>query len=140
MIIEDVRKQYAEQANMMLVRDLVIEAIRISENIEVTDEEIEEELKKEAEMYKMEVDKIKSAIGDYKKYYTDRVADEKTIDFIYASAKKVKEVKAKKEAAKKQTEKKDNKEEGEAKKAEPKKKAAPKKSTKKAEEDKTDKE
>lgn len=140
MKIEDVRKQYAEQAKMMVVRDLVIEAIRKAENIEVTDEEIEEELKKEAEMYKMEVDKIKSAIGDYKKYYTDRVADEKTIDFIYASAKKVKEVKAKKEAAKKQTEKKDNKEEGEAKKAEPKKKAAPKKSTKKAEEDKTDKE
>jgi trigger factor len=134
MKIEDVRSQYKEQARMMVVRDLVVEAVKNAENIQVTDEEIEEQLKKEAEMYKMELEQIKKAIGDYKKYYTDKIADDKAVDLIYSSAKKVKELKAKK------TVKKEDKEEGEAKKAEPKKKAAPKKSTKKAEEDKADKE
>lgn len=134
MKMEDIKSQYKEQARMMVVRDLVVEAIRNAENIQVTDEEIEEQLKKEAELYKMELDQIKKAIGDYKKYYSDKIADDKTIDLIYTSAKKVKEVKAKK------AEKKEEREEAEAKKAEPKKKAAPKKSTKKAEEDTADKE
>lgn len=152
MKMEDVRNQYKEQARMMVVRDLVIDAIRNVEKLEVTDEAIEEALTKEAEIYKMELDQIKKAIGDYKKYYTDRLADELAIDLIYASAKKVKEVKEKK--AKKETETKTEKKEGKAEKAEPKKKAipkeatekaepekkaAPKKSTKKAEEEKTDK-
>lgn len=134
MKIEDVRSQYKEQARMMVVRDLVVEAVKNAENIQVTDEEIEEQLKKEAEMYKMELEQIKKAIGDYKKYYTDKIADDKAVDLIYSSAKKVKELKARKNV------KNEDKEEGEAKKAEPKKKAAAKKSSKKAEEDKADKE
>ncbi len=130
MKIEDVRSQYKEQARMMVVRDLVVEAVKNAENIQVTDEEIEEQLKKEAEMYKMELEQIKKAIGDYKKYYTDKIADDKAVDLIYSSAKKVKELKARKNV------KNEDKEEGEAKKAEPKKKAAAKKSSKKAEENK----
>lgn len=93
MKMEDIRSQYKEQAGMMVVRDLVVEAIKNVENIQVTDEEIEELLNKEAETYKMEPDRIKQAIGDYKAYYTDKIANDKVVDLIYSSAKKVKEVK-----------------------------------------------
>lgn len=120
MKMEDIREQYKEQAQRMVIRNLVIEAVKKAENITVTAEEIEAELKKEAEQYKMEVEEIKKAIGDYKKYYTDKLADEKTVEFIYANSKKVKEIKEKKA-------KKEAKAPAEEPKAEPKKKAAPKK-------------
>ena len=44
---------------------LVLEAIAEAEKIEPSEEKVEEELAKMAESYKMEVDKLKEAMGDY---------------------------------------------------------------------------
>lgn len=101
MKMEDLREHNKVGAKRMVVRDLVLEAIKKAEDIQVTDQEIDEELEKEAKLYSMEVEQVKKALGDYKSYYTDRVADEKIKDLIYSNAKKVKDLSKKKEEAKK---------------------------------------
>ncbi len=110
MKMEDLREHNKVGAKRMVVRDLVLEAIKKAEDIQVTDQEIDEELEKEAKLYSMEVEQVKKALGDYKSYYTDRVADEKIKDLIYSNAKKVKDLSKKKEEAKKaDTQKKETK-------------------------------
>lgn len=47
-----------EDAGKRVKTNLVLEAISEAENIEATEEEINEELKKMAEMYNMDVEKI----------------------------------------------------------------------------------
>ena len=46
---------------------LVLEAIAQAEDIQISDERLEEELVKMAETYQMELDKLKEALGDYEK-------------------------------------------------------------------------
>ena len=75
------------------------------ENIDVTDEEVEEELKKLAEQYKMELDKIKEMI-DVEAVKSD-LKGRKAVKLIVDNAKPVekeKEKKAAKKAAKKEDE------------------------------------
>ncbi|SDM87807.1 trigger factor [Fictibacillus solisalsi] len=52
------REQMKEDAGKRVKTNLVLEAISEAENIEATEEEINEELKKMAEMYNMDVEKI----------------------------------------------------------------------------------
>ena len=52
------------QAEKRINTRLVLEAIVKAENITVSDEEIEEELKKMSEQYHMEVEKIKEYMGE----------------------------------------------------------------------------
>lgn len=59
-----------------------------AENITVTDEEREEELKHMAAQYQMEVDKLKEIIGeDNLGFLTKDLQVKKAIDFIYDNAK-----------------------------------------------------
>ena len=59
-----------------------------AENITVTDEEREEELKRMAAQYQMEVDKLKEIIGeDNLGFLTKDLQVKKAIDFIYDNAK-----------------------------------------------------
>ena len=67
---------------------LILEAIAKAENVEVSEEEIEAELAKMAQMYNMEVEKIKSAmrpadLEDIKGQLTIR----KTIDLLVDNSK-----------------------------------------------------
>ena len=67
---------------------LVLEAIVKAENITVSDEEYEAELKKLADTYQMEIDKVKELFGDEQKdQLTEDVAIQKTVDLIVAEAK-----------------------------------------------------
>ena len=67
---------------------LVLEAIVKAENITVSDEEYEAELKKLADTYQMEVDKVKELFGDAEKdQLTEDVAIQKAVDMIVAEAK-----------------------------------------------------
>ena len=52
------------QAEKRIKTRLVLEAIAKAENIEITDEKLDEEIAKMAEAYKMEVEKLKGIIGD----------------------------------------------------------------------------
>ena len=55
------------QALKRIQSRLVLEKIAEVENIQISDEKFEEELKSMAEMYKMEVEKLKEIMGDYEK-------------------------------------------------------------------------
>ena len=58
------KEQYKEQAEERVKSNLVISEIAKRENIEVTDEDVEAELKNMAEMYGMELDKLKGFVKD----------------------------------------------------------------------------
>jgi len=55
------------QAVKRIETRLVLEAIAKAENIEITDEKVDEEIAKMAEMYKMEVEKLKEYMGEGEK-------------------------------------------------------------------------
>ena len=53
-----------EEAEGQVRTSLVLEAIAEAEKLEATDEDVDNELAKMAEVYKMEVDAIKKALGN----------------------------------------------------------------------------
>ncbi|KAA6448713.1 trigger factor [Bacillus swezeyi] len=75
------KEQMKEDAGKRVKSNLTLEAIAKAENLQVTDEEVEEELSKMAEAYNMPVENIKQAIGS-----TDGMKEDlkvrKAIDFL----------------------------------------------------------
>ena len=60
-------QQMRPEALKRIQNSLVLEAIAKAENIEVSDEKVNEEIEKMAAAYKMEADKLKELIGDAEK-------------------------------------------------------------------------
>ena len=56
--------QMQPEALKRIQNSLVLEAVAKAENIEISDEKVDEEIAKMAEAYKMEVEKLKGIIGD----------------------------------------------------------------------------
>lgn len=82
-IVEEMRPEALKR----IQNRLVLEAIVKAENIEVTAEEVDEELTKMAEMYKMDLAKIKEFMGENEeKQVKDDLAIQKAVDFIVTSA------------------------------------------------------
>ena len=97
-------EQIRPQAEKRIKTRLVLEAVVKAENLTATDAEIEEEIKKMADMYKMEIDKLKELITDSeKKTIAEDICVTKAVDIISSSlvAKKAKKTAAKKTTAKK---------------------------------------
>ena len=70
---------------------LVLEAVAKAENIEATDDDYEKELERMAEMYQVEVDKIKESVGDNeKKEIKKDIIVQKAVEFVVAEAKEEK--------------------------------------------------
>ena len=67
MTAEKMMEELRPQAVKRIETRLVLEAIAKTENIEITDEKIDEELAKMAEAYKMEVEKLKEFMGENEK-------------------------------------------------------------------------
>lgn len=67
MTAEKMMEELKPQAVKRIQTRLVLEAIATAENIEISDEKLDEELAKMAEAYKMEVDKLKEFMGDSEK-------------------------------------------------------------------------
>jgi trigger factor len=86
---EALREQMKEDAQKRVRTNLVLEAIVEAENIEVSEEEIDAELSKMAEMYKMEVEQIKQMLA--MQGGNDAVAADlkvrKAIDFLVENSK-----------------------------------------------------
>lgn len=80
------RNQMKDDAEKRVRANLTLEAIADAENIEPTDEEVEEELKKTAETYKLSVDQLKSALGNENLVKED-VRLRKTVDFLVENSK-----------------------------------------------------
>lgn len=67
MTAESMMEELRPQAVKRIETRLVLEAIAKAENIEITDERIDEELAKMAEAYKMEVEELKEFMGENEK-------------------------------------------------------------------------
>ncbi len=83
----DMRKNYRTEAEARVKTQLVIDAIAKAENMQATDEEIEEEIKKYAEQGNTDVETFKAQLsqGD-REYLADRVMVDKTVKLITDAA------------------------------------------------------
>lgn len=78
--MEDIRPHALET----IKERLVLEAIAKAENIEVTEEDVEAEIQKMADMYKMDLEKAKELLSDKEKEsLKEDLAVSKAADFIY---------------------------------------------------------
>lgn len=84
---EAMREMYRGEAEARVKMQLVIEAVGKAENIEATDEEIEEEIKKYAEQGGTDVETFKAQLsaGD-REYLADRIVVDKTVKLIVDAA------------------------------------------------------
>ena len=95
------KEQFKDQAEAQVKSSLVLEKIVKLENIEVTEEDVEKELQTMADMYGMELDKVKTLIGDNEKEsMKEDLKMKKAVELIAENAKAGKSA-AKKTAAKK---------------------------------------
>ena len=95
--VDTFKEQFKDQAAEQVKTALVLGEIAKKENIEVTDEDVENEFKRMAEMYGMEVDKLKEYIKDGEKDSLKEVLKiKKAVDKIVGAA-KVKRAAKKKE-------------------------------------------
>ena len=85
---EALREQMKEEAEQRVRGSLTLEAIAKAENIEVTDEQINEELEKMAGMYNMTVDNITRALGSLDGIKSDLQA-RNTVKFLVDNSKTV---------------------------------------------------
>ena len=110
--VESMRNAMRPMAEQNVRSSLLLSEIVHQENIEVTDEEIEEELKRLAEQYKMELDKVKEAV-DHDALKAD-LAGKKAAKLIVDNAVAVEEKKPAKKTAKKSAKKTEDGEKEEA--------------------------
>ena len=83
------RGQMKEEAATRVRVNLTLEAIAKAENIEVTDEEVNSELEKMAEMYNMTVENIKAALGGSLDGIKGDLQLKKAVDFLVENSKTV---------------------------------------------------
>ena len=106
---EKLLEQIRPQAEKRIKTRLVLEAVAKAEGFTATDEEIDEEIKKMAEQYQMEVDKLKELVTDNeKKTIAEDICVTKAVDLISST---LVEKKAAKKTTKKAAAKKDKEEE-----------------------------
>ena len=85
------KEQFRQDAEQRVRVNLTLEAIVKEENIDVTDEEVNEELEKMAEMYQLEVEEMKkrlTAMGQLDGLKHD-LKVRKAIDFLVNNSKTV---------------------------------------------------
>ena len=84
------KDQMRPQAIKRIQTRLVLEKIAEVENIEVSEEKMDEEIAKMAEMYKMEADKLKELMGDYEKEQMRKdIAVQEAVTLVAEAAKEV---------------------------------------------------
>ena len=87
MTMDALAQQMRPEALKRIQNSLVLEAIAKAENIEVSDEKVNEEIEKMAAAYKMEADKLKELIGDAEKEQMKRdLAIQAAVDMITDAA------------------------------------------------------
>ena len=79
---EKLLQQARDEANKNLKQIFVLNEIGKVENIEVTDEEVDEELKKMAEAYHMSFDELKKNIKDRVNQFKNDLRNNKIVNFL----------------------------------------------------------
>ena len=88
MTMEQMREQMKPQALKRIQTRLVLEEVVKAENIQVSDERLDEEIAKMAEAYQMEADKLKSYMSDRDKdQMKEDIAVQEAVDLLVAEAK-----------------------------------------------------
>ena len=86
--LEKLRDELKPQALKRIQTRLVLEKIAEVEDIQPTDEQVDEEIAKMAEMYKMEADKLKEMIGEYEMAQMKKdMAVQQAVTFVADAAK-----------------------------------------------------
>ena len=84
---EKMMEEFRPQAEKRIRTRLVLEAVVAAENIEVSDERLDEELKKMADSYQMEVEKLKGFMGENeKKQMKEDIAVQEAVTLIADAA------------------------------------------------------
>lgn len=84
---EDLHEQFREDAETRVRISLTLEAIAKAENIEVTQEDIDKELEKMADQFKMDKEKIITALGGTTELLENDIRNQKTVEFLVENAK-----------------------------------------------------
>jgi len=85
--VEDLRGQMAEDAKTRVKTNLVIEKVKELENIEASEDDLNAEFEKYAEMQKQDIDSIKKMFEtDNFEYIKNTIAIRKTVDFLVEKA------------------------------------------------------
>ncbi len=107
MTADSLREQFEPDAVRRIKDSLVLEAVEKAENIEISDERLDEEIQKMADSYKMEPDKLKEMLGDYEmEQMKDDLKIQAAAELIADAAIEVEPEKSGKTTAKKTTAKK----------------------------------
>lgn len=87
MTVEKMLEEMRPQAEKRIKTRLVLEAVAKAENIEISDEKLDEEIAKMAEAYQMEADKLKEFMGDREKAQMKQdMAVQEAITFLVENA------------------------------------------------------
>ncbi len=87
---EEMMDRFKPDAIARIKSGLVLEKVAELENIQVSDEDVEEELKKLSENYQMEVDQLKNVMGDKElKSLKKDISTRKALDFLAENCKEV---------------------------------------------------
>ena len=87
MTAEKMMEELKPQAVKRIETRLVLEAVAKAENIEISDEKLDEEIAKMAEAYKMEADKLKEFMGENeKKQMKEDMAVQEAVSFLVENA------------------------------------------------------
>ena len=88
MTVEQMKEQARPDAEKRIRTRLVLEAVAKAENIQISDEKVDEEVAKMAEAYKMEVEKLKSYMSESDvKQMKEDLAVQQAVDLLVAEAK-----------------------------------------------------
>ena len=88
MTVEQMKEQARPEAEKRIRTRLVLEAVAKAENIQISDEKVDEEVAKMAEAYKMEVEKLKSYMSESDvKQMKEDLAVQQAVDLLVAEAK-----------------------------------------------------
>lgn len=88
MTVEQMKEQARPDAEKRIRTRLVLEAVAKAENIQISDEKVDEEVAKMAEAYKMKVEKLKSYMSESDvKQMKEDLAVQQAVDLLVAEAK-----------------------------------------------------
>ena len=98
MTMDQMKEQVRGEALARIESSLVLEQIVKEENIEVSDEDVDAEIEKMAELYKMDAEQLKGYMGEAEKEAMKKdLAEQRAVTFIMDSVKYRAKAKSKKE-------------------------------------------
>lgn len=88
MTMENLRKEYHESAERSVRTQLVVDAVMKAEDIKAAEEQVEEELRKNAERAKKDIEEYRKALDEEElEYIRDSLAYDNTVRFLVENAK-----------------------------------------------------